>query len=217
MNVPEKPKTEGAHSRPINKSLIGPGLLGMCAVVGFLYALFMGVPNLSGGKGGPDMDFAQFRTGSLQSLEVLATPPALPQASFTGPEGGPATLADKKGKVILVNLWATWCAPCVTEMPTLAKLHNAFKDRGFEVIAVSVDRPDTAQKAKTELARLSGKTLTFYHDPQMAIVFPMKARGFPTSVLYDRQGRELARLAGEADWSAPEAKALIEAALTPAQ
>jgi hypothetical protein len=81
------------------------------------------------------------------------------------------------------------------------------------VVAVSVDRESDKAEAKQKLEGLTKGVLRFYHDPRMAIVYPMQARGFPTSVLYDRQGKEVARLAGEADWHSPEAHAVIEAAL----
>jgi hypothetical protein len=99
------------------------------------------------------------------------------------------------------------------EMPKLAALHADFVGKGFVVAAVSVDREDAKGEAKARLKELSDDKLTFLHDPRMSIVYPMKARGFPTSVLYNRQGVEIARLAGEADWASPQAHALIEAAL----
>jgi thioredoxin-related protein len=98
-------------------------------------------------------------------------------------------------------------------MPTLAALQQGMGEKDFKVVAISVDKPTEAEQAKKELADLSKGNLAFYHDPKMAIVYPLKARGFPTSILYDRQGKELARLAGEADWNSPEAQALIQAAM----
>jgi hypothetical protein len=98
-------------------------------------------------------------------------------------------------------------------MPTLAALQQGMGEKDFKVVAISVDKADEAEQAKKELAELSNDSLAFYHDPKMAIVYPLKARGFPTSILYDRQGKELARLAGEADWNSPEARALIQAAI----
>jgi len=136
-----------------------------------------------------------------------------PPNSFAGPDGVPTQLSAFHGKVVLVNLWATWCAPCVTEMPTLAALQQGMGEKDFKVVAISVDKANEAEAAKKELADLSKGNLAFYHDPKMAIVYPLKARGFPTSILYDRQGKELARLAGEADWNSPEARALIQAAM----
>lgn len=168
----------------------------------------MSMPILVGGQ-----DLSRFKVGSMGALEVRNDPPPQPTNSFADAAGAPTRLASFHGKVVLVNLWATWCAPCVTEMPMLAKLQTHFADKDFLVLAVSVDQASNKEQAKSKLIELSNGTLPFFHDPRMSIVYPMKARGFPTSVLYDRQGKEIARLAGEADWDSPEAHALINAAL----
>jgi thiol-disulfide isomerase/thioredoxin len=202
--LPETPKFE----TPKAGNLWKLGAVGAVLIAGLLYGVFSALPNAVGGT-----DLSKFKVGALASLEIQPTPPPQPQNAFAGPDAKPVSLADFKGKVVLVNLWATWCAPCVTEMPMLADLQADFKDRDFRVVAVSVDRADASVEAKARLNELSKGILPFFHDPKMSIVYPMKARGFPTSVLYDRQGNEIARLAGEADWNSPEAHALIEAAL----
>jgi thiol-disulfide isomerase/thioredoxin len=202
--LPESKKSEPAMARNLWKV----GVLGAVLVLGLVYAVFTVVPNLVGGQ-----DMTKFKVGALSGLEVMPKPPIQPPNVFSGPDGSPVTLAKFKGKVVLVNLWATWCAPCVLEMPMLADLQAAFAGQDFAVVAISVDRADAAQEAKSRLAELSKGKLTFYHDPRMGVVYPMKARGFPTSVLYNRKGEEIARLAGEANWSSPEAHALISAAL----
>jgi thiol-disulfide isomerase/thioredoxin len=185
------------------------GAIGAVILCGLLYGVFKAMPNLVGGE-----DMSRFKVGKMEKLDVRKDPPIQPIESFQGPDGTPTTLAAFKGKVVLVNLWATWCAPCIMEMPTLAKLQSKFGGEDFMVIAVSVDKDDTKEAAKVQLAELSKGALSFFHDPKMAIVYPMQARGFPTSVLYDRDGKEIARLAGEADWNSPEAHSLIQAALS---
>jgi thiol-disulfide isomerase/thioredoxin len=155
----------------------------------------------------------RFDRGSLALLEFIPDPPSQPENHFAGPDGAEVSLADFRGKTVLVNLWATWCAPCVTEMPTLAALQRAFPGDQFVVLPISVDKAEDAGMAAAKLAELSGGVLPFHHDPSMDVVFPMKARGFPTSVLYGPDGREIARLAGEADWASDEAKGLITAVL----
>lgn len=196
---PQTPKTRALWKIATLTVILGAGLL---------YGVFNLLPNIVGGG-----DIRKLKTGQMTPLQVLPNPPAQPVEPFEGPAGNQITLASFKGKVVLVNLWATWCAPCVTEMPTLARLQNEFKGADFAVVAVSVDRADDKAEAKSRLEELSKGVLPFYHDPRMAIVYPMQARGFPTSVLYDRQGREVARLAGEADWASAEAQALIRFAL----
>jgi thiol-disulfide isomerase/thioredoxin len=202
--LPSKHKSQ--TPKAVNLWIIGA--VGAVISAGLLYGVFMSLPNLVGGQ-----DLSRFKVGAMSALEIRDDPPPQPTNSFADAAGAPTTLAAFHGKVVLVNLWATWCAPCVTEMPMLAKLQTNLANKDFLVLAVSVDQEINKDQAKTRLSELSNGALGFFHDPKMAIVYPMKARGFPTSVLYDRQGKEIARLAGEADWHSPEADALINAAL----
>lgn len=154
-----------------------------------------------------------FKSGALSKLVVFPDPPEQPSESFTGPAGQAVSLADFRGKVVLVNIWATWCPPCVEEMPTLAALQDAKGGDAFQVLAVSVDRVPDEQMARDMLTELAGDTLTFYHDPNYQIAFAAEAQGFPTTILYGANGEELARLSGEADWASEEAKVLIDWAI----
>lgn len=183
--------------------VVGPLLVG-----GLLYGVFMALPNR-----GTETDFSRFKSESFEGLQVLPQPPPQPVVPFAKADGSQTSLGAFHGKVILVNLWATWCTPCVTEMPTLANLQRKLGGDDFEVVAISVDREDNRTEAVAKLNALSAGALSFYQDTKMGVVFPMKARGFPTSVLYDRNGNELARYAGEADWAGPEAMGMIEAAI----
>lgn len=117
-----------------------------------------------------------------------------------------------EGEVLAVNLWATWCAPCMEEMPTLGALQRRYEGR-LLVIPVSVDSTPDLQKAQRELARLSDGSLMFLSDISRGILFDARTAGMPVTIFYDREGRELARLAGGADWSSPEAYALVDAIL----
>jgi len=139
------------------------------------------------------------------------TPP--PDHVFYDASGKAMKLADLKGKVVVMNIWATWCAPCKIEMPTLAKLQAAFPNGDVEVVAVSIDSETDAAKARLFIAQ--NEPLKFYHDRQMKLPFQLKpaASGAPTTVVYGKDGLEIGRVAGEADWSTDEAKALIEKAL----
>ncbi len=153
--------------------------------------------------------------GDMAKLEVSAKPTRAPDTAITGPDGRPLRLADLRGKVLVVNFWATWCAPCVAEMPTLAKLQARYKDRPLQVVAVSLDRPEDEPDAKAFIA--ARPPLTFYHDPKYALAFALDPRpaGLPTTVLYDRQGLERARMSGGADWSSPQAQAVMDRLLAP--
>jgi thiol-disulfide isomerase/thioredoxin len=152
-------------------------------------------------------------TGAMSKL--VATQPAIaaPDAPFEGPDGKPMRVADLKGKVVLVNLWATWCAPCVKEMPTLAKLKAANAGKPVEVIPVSVDRGEDVDKAKAFIA--SHPPLTYHHvDTDWVFALKPPAQGFPTTLIFDRQGRERARVSGDSDWSSREAQAVVDALLS---
>lgn len=126
---------------------------------------------------------------------------AAPTATFQGPDGKPTTLAAFKGQPVLVNLWATWCAPCIAELPTL----DALAKRGTRVVAVSQDTD--ASKAAPFL-RAKGVSLTPYRDPQLALSVAYAAN-LPTSIFYDAQGRELWRVTGGRDWTSAETATLL--------
>lgn len=130
----------------------------------------------------------------------------VPTASFTGPDDAPVTLAAFRGKPLLVNLWATWCAPCVAEMPTLDKLAAAQKDK-LAVVAVAQDLQGAAVVdpwfAKAKLAALEP-----YLDPDNHLLDVYNS-ALPTSILYDAEGREVWRVIGAIDWEGAEAKGLL--------
>ncbi|MBU6372080.1 MAG: TlpA family protein disulfide reductase [Alphaproteobacteria bacterium] len=160
-----------------------------------------------------DPGYKRFAKGAMAKLVVDPAAPAQPATEFLNAENQPVSLAQFRGKVLVVNLWATWCAPCVTEMPTLAALQAAYADKGLVVAPISVDRLDDRDDAKAELAKLGAGHLAFYGDHTYRIAYDLKAQGFPTTIVYGKDGREIGRVAGEADWNSPDARALIEAAL----
>jgi len=149
-----------------------------------------------------------FAKDSLKKLTVLESPPAQPQMAFAGPHGQTMQLGDYRGKVILLNVWATWCAPCIAEMPTLNELQSERGGANFEVVTVSLDR--TAQEAAMFFKDNQISELKNWHDGTFSLSSKLLLPGLPTSIFYDRKGREVARLSGEADWTSPEALALID-------
>ena len=128
------------------------------------------------------------------------------------PADKPVKLSDWKGRVVLVNLWATWCAPCREEMPDLSKLQQELGSDQFEVVAISVDRKG-AEPSAVFLKDTGVDNLKLYIEPSTKIVNDLKSAGLPATLLIDRQGRELGRILGPADWASPEAVALVKAAL----
>lgn len=130
--------------------------------------------------------------------------------SFADPVGQTRDLTQWKGKVVLVNLWATWCAPCRKEMPDLVKLQTALGGMDFEVVAISVDRKGLAA-SQAFLKEIGAETLTAYIEPEAKSLAALQALGLPATILVDRNGKEAGRLLGPAEWSSPEAQAMIKA------
>jgi thiol-disulfide isomerase/thioredoxin len=132
---------------------------------------------------------------------------AAPQASFNTPKAKPTSLKAFAGKPTLVNLWASWCAPCVKELPTLDKLARAEGGR-LNVVAISQDdAPHTSVEAFLKIHKV--ETLASYQDPKMALSGALDAEVLPTSVLYDAKGKEVWRYVGDQDWTSPEAAKLL--------
>jgi thiol-disulfide isomerase/thioredoxin len=136
---------------------------------------------------------------------------AVPAITFEDPDGAPTSLADFRGKPVLLNLWATWCAPCVAEMPTLDRL--AAREAGrIDVLTVSQDL-NGREKVEAFFARHRYRNLETWLDPQMALMTGLKADILPTTILYDSKGREVWRIVGMEDWESERAAKLIEEGL----
>lgn len=173
-----------------------------------LYVLFA-----AASKPEPQGGLTRFATGSLSRLAVLEAPPPMPTRVLRDGDGLETTLAAVTGgQVAVVNIWATWCAPCMREMPTLGALQRRFAGR-LVVIPVSADEDSKIEQAKRDLAELSQGTLPFLVDSSRGVIFDLQAPGLPVTILYNRQGVEIARVTGEANWDSDEAAALMEAAL----
>jgi thiol-disulfide isomerase/thioredoxin len=136
-----------------------------------------------------------------------------PDFAFLDPAGGERTLQDFAGRPILVNLWATWCTPCVAEMPTLDRIAAAQGDKGVAVLTISQDTQGMAA-VKPFFDKHKLPHLTAYADPENRFGFTYATGSLPTSVLYDAQGKEMVRVIGAMDWESGEAKALLQAAAT---
>ena len=132
-----------------------------------------------------------------------------PEAAFQDPDGGEISLAEFKGTPVLVNLWATWCAPCVKELPTIDALARAHdKDGALGVVAVSQDSGPQGS-VEAFLQKLKVDDLGAYHDPKMALSGALNAQVLPTTVLYDAEGKEVWRYVGDLDWTSEEARKLL--------
>lgn len=154
--------------------------------------------------------------GEVAAFVAATAPRRLPAFTFRDGTGRTLTLADFKGKVVLLNLWATWCVPCRKEMPTLDALQKELGGPEFEVVALNLDTRDL-DKPRRFLAEIGARDLAFYEDQSLGAFEALKRTGrvvgLPTTFLIDKQGCELGVLAGPAEWASADAQGLVRAAI----
>ena len=155
-------------------------------------------------------------TGDVAAMLVRDTPENLSALTFNDGSGTAITMADTGGRLRLVNLWATWCAPCREEMPWLEALQVARGGGDFEVVAISVDG-GSDDKPRAFLDEIGVDDLAFYHDPTIGVFNDLRreglALGLPVTLLIDDDDCVIANMNGPAHWASPDAFALIDAAL----
>jgi thiol-disulfide isomerase/thioredoxin len=146
----------------------------------------------------------------MAALKPTAHPSPEPDAPFKDADRKPHTLAEFKGKVTIVNLWANWCPPCKAELPSLARLATAEAGQPLAIVPISVGKDADETAGRTFIAR--NPPLTFYTEPTYSFAFALKppAGDMPTTLIFDKHGVERARLGGGADWSSPDARAVID-------
>lgn len=154
-------------------------------------------------------------TGGVAAMRAAEKPMSVAHIAFTGSDGKQMTLGDYKGKTLLVNLWATWCAPCREEMPELDNLQTAKGGSDFDVVAINIDT-GSDEKPKKFLEEIGIKSLSLNRDPTMSSFNELKrsglAFGLPVTLLVDKEGCQIASMNGPAPWDGPDAIKLIEAA-----
>lgn len=139
-----------------------------------------------------------------------AQPKPVPGVAFTRGHGEPLSLDDLRGKVILLNIWATWCAPCKQEMPSLDRLQAQLGGPDFEVMALSIDKDSKGLvEVKAFYSQFGISHLRLFHDPTGTAGFTLGTVGLPTTLLLDRRGRELGRLTGKAEWDSEQALTFV--------
>jgi len=152
------------------------------------------------------------KSGLSGELDISKRGTPAPDVQFEDPDGMAVTLADFRGKPVLVNLWATWCGPCVEEMPTLDALAMREKDR-LHVLTVSQDL-EGATKVDPFFKKADFQMIGPYLDPENGLNFSFKTGLMPTTVLFDAEGKEVWRMLGGMDWNGSRASALLEETLT---
>jgi thiol-disulfide isomerase/thioredoxin len=216
--------TSGTHNGPlrVRRSRLVLAVAGVAAVVGL--AAVYGIASLAQNSDGavcPEARqiakrIAPLARGEVAALTVATAPRPLPELAFGDADGNRKTLTDWRGRVVLFNLWATWCVPCRKEMPALDALEARLGGSRFQVVAVNLDtrNPD---KPKTWLREAGIAKLGYFADPSAKVFQDLKAAGkafgMPTTLLIDPAGCEIASLAGPAEWASEDAVKLIETAL----
>jgi len=204
-----------------DKTMRGPGFLiyiagmALAAIAGFAVAEFVVSPAQQAGTvaqqpaaaSGHSAQAAQDDTG-LDKLVVHSAPREVPDFAFIDGEGETRTLADWRGKLLLVNIWATWCAPCKEEMPALNRLEAKLGGDAFAVLPISVDQGGL-NKPRAFLEEIGADNLPLLLDETSRVNFTLEAMGLPATLIIDAQGREIARMIGPAEWDAPEAVARL--------
>ena len=186
------------------------GGLGALALVYFIIAA--SVQPRSDAKPSARNHDASLLVGQVSDFQYAFPPRGASNVAFLQGEQS-VSLADFRGKAVLVNFWATWCAPCLRELPSLDQLQGRLGGDQFEVVAIAADPSGTA-KIQNYLDRLNIENLQFYADPQLQMATSFGgANILPLSVLYDASGNEVGRVVGEVDWMSPEAVQLVESAL----
>lgn len=148
-------------------------------------------------------------SGGPRGFSVAAFPSEAPAAHFKGANGKRLSLEDFRGRVVLLNIWATWCGPCRAEMPSLDRLQALHGADGLDVIAVSVDREGAA--IVREYYQKSGiRNLKLYVDSDRATMSAFRPDGIPMSVLIDREGNVVGEMTGAARWDSAEATELVK-------
>ncbi|MFN3937920.1 MAG: TlpA disulfide reductase family protein [Gemmobacter sp.] len=176
-------------------------LRGLC-LVALVYTL--------GGSGANAADLSTLREGEMRRLAVHSAPVAVSAIAFTDPAGAEHRLADWQGRVVVLNFWATWCAPCREEMPALDALSAAMDPADVVVLPVATGR-NAVPAIERFFAEVGVENLPILLDARSRLARDMGVVGLPVTVVIDREGREVARLSGEADWNAPETHRLLRA------
>ena len=157
-------------------------------------------------------DIASLREGDMKKLTVHARPLDVSDVPFQSEDGTELTLADYEGKLVLLNFWATWCAPCREEMPALAQLQDEYGGDDFEVVTVATGR-NQPQAMVRFFEEIGVENLPLHTDARQQLAREMGVLGLPVTVILGPDGLEIARLQGGADWSSDSSRAIIEALL----
>lgn len=150
------------------------------------------------------------RSGDMKKLIIHNEPRDRLEASFLTADDSEMTVSSFEGKVVVLNFWATWCPPCRKEMPSIDRLKAAIGGDDVDVVAISLDRA-SIEKITDFFTSINVENLDIYREPSLRMGSEASVLGMPVTLVLDRQGREVARLQGEAEWDSEETKDMISA------
>ena len=172
-----------------------------------LAVLYLGLAVFANGAAAEGI--ADLRDGDMRKLN-LSEPVALPEVPFEAEDGTEMTLAAYEGRIVVLNFWATWCAPCRHEMPTLSALQAGMGGEDLAVVTIATGR-NPAPAMRDFFAEIGVDNLPLHRDPQQALARNLGVLGLPVTLILDREGREIGRLQGDADWNSESAQAILAA------
>lgn len=155
-------------------------------------------------------DIAALREGDMRKLTIHSTPMASSDVPFMGADGSEMTLAAYQGQYVVLNFWATWCAPCRKEMPHLATLQSELGGDAMQVVTIATGR-NPRPAMERFFADIGVDNLPLHTDARQALARSLGVLGLPITIILDPQGREIGRLQGDADWSSDSALAIMRA------
>ena len=203
--------------RGLSRTIVVAAAAASVAGAAVLYGMLGGAGKESPNPCAPSADLAAklspFARGEIAALAISRIPKPAVEVAFDGPDGARRSLADFKGKALLLNLWATWCIPCREEMPALDRLQATEGGDRFEVVTVSVDTA-RLDRRKSFLDEIGVRSLGFYSDSSADIFQRLKRAGkvlgLPTTLVIDARGCEVGLMAGPADWASGDARKFVE-------
>ena len=188
----------------LRKSSVGPRAVLLAALLALVALLLLFLADRGPGRSGPPPS-----TGGAW-LEPAARPSIDLSADLKTLDGRNVGLKDYRGKVVFLNFWATWCRPCLVEMPSMAKLHERFSKQGLQMVAISDEDLETVRAH----ARRKGYPFTVLVDPERTLAARLGIQGVPTTFILDKEGRLIYQHVGTSDWDSTEVRQKIEALLT---
>ncbi len=181
-----------------------------CAAIAIAASVFVNTSKADTADIPTMTQISEMREGDMRKLNFHSAPKDTSSNTFISEDGTEVSLEDFRGKVILLNFWATWCAPCRHEMPMLSELQTQLGGDAFEVVTIATGR-NMVPAMKKFFSEIEVTNLPLHRDPKQMLARDMAVLGLPATVIIDKNGKEIARLQGDADWSGENARAIVAA------